>query len=50
MRVAVLGTGNVGRAIATRLLQLGHEVTMGSRRADGEALGEWLAEAGEGAG
>lgn len=49
MRIGVLGTGAVGRAIATRLLQLGHEVTMGSRSAGGEALGEWLAEAGEGA-
>jgi predicted dinucleotide-binding enzyme len=49
MRVAVLGTGSAGRAIATRLLQLGHEVTMGSRAADGEALNEWLGEAGEGA-
>lgn len=50
MRVAVLGTGSAGRAIATRLLQLGHEVTMGSRSADGEALNEWLAEAGDGGG
>jgi predicted dinucleotide-binding enzyme len=49
MRVAVLGTGSAGRAIATRLVQLGHEVTMGSRSADGEALNEWLAEAGDGA-
>lgn len=47
MRVAVLGTGAVGRTIADKLLQLGHEVTMGSRSADGEGLGEWLAEAGE---
>jgi predicted dinucleotide-binding enzyme len=43
MRVAVLGTGAAGRAIASRLLALGHEVTMGSRAADGEALNEWLA-------
>lgn len=49
MRVAVLGTGGVGRAIADRLLKLGHQVTMGSRSAEGEALGEWLAGAGEGA-
>lgn len=50
MRVAVLGTGAAGRAIATRLLGLGHEVTMGSRTADGEALAEWLAaNPGEGA-
>jgi predicted dinucleotide-binding enzyme len=49
MRIGVLGTGAVGRAIATRLNQLGHEVTMGSRSADGESLAGWVAEAGEGA-
>jgi predicted dinucleotide-binding enzyme len=49
MRIGVLGTGAVGRALATRLHQLGHEVTMGSRSADGEALAEWISEAGEGA-
>jgi predicted dinucleotide-binding enzyme len=49
MRVGVLGTGVVGRSIASKLLELGHRVTMGSRSATGEALGEWLAEAGEGA-
>jgi predicted dinucleotide-binding enzyme len=49
MRIAVLGTGVVGRTIATKLVQLGHEVTMGSRSADSEGLREWLGEAGEGA-
>ncbi len=49
MRIGVLGTGPVGRAIGTRLHQLGHEVTMGSRSAANEALAEWVAEAGEGA-
>lgn len=49
MRIGVLGTGTAGRAIATRLQQLGHEVTMGSRSAGGEALAEWIAETGEGA-
>ncbi|MGN6255113.1 MAG: NADPH-dependent F420 reductase [Solirubrobacterales bacterium] len=49
MRIGVLGTGSVGRTIATKLLELGHEVTMGSRSADSEALGKWLGEAGEGA-
>ncbi|MGN6663735.1 MAG: NADPH-dependent F420 reductase [Solirubrobacterales bacterium] len=48
MRIGVLGTGSVGRTIATKMLELGHEVTMGSRSADSEALGEWLGEAGEG--
>jgi predicted dinucleotide-binding enzyme len=49
MRIGVLGTGAVGRAIATRLVELGHEVTMGSRSADGEALTEWVQNAGAGA-
>lgn len=31
MRYAVLGTGIVGRTIATRLLSLGHEVVIGTR-------------------
>jgi predicted dinucleotide-binding enzyme len=49
MRIAVLGTGTVGRTIATKLVELGHEVTMGSRDAAGEAVTEWAAENGEGA-
>jgi predicted dinucleotide-binding enzyme len=49
MKIGVLGTGNVGRAIADKLLELGHEVTMGSRSAEGESLQEWLRGAGEGA-
>lgn len=31
MRCAVLGTGNVGRTIAARLVELGHEVRLGTR-------------------
>ncbi|MGB4271777.1 MAG: NAD(P)-binding domain-containing protein, partial [Propionicimonas sp.] len=31
MRVAVLGTGMVGRAWAERLAELGHDVVMGTR-------------------
>jgi predicted dinucleotide-binding enzyme len=49
MRIGVLGTGAAGRTIATKLLELGHAVTMGSRSADGEALKEWVSGAGEGA-
>lgn len=48
MRIGVLGTGAVGRTLATKLLELGHGVTMGSRSADGEALLEWVEGAGEG--
>ncbi len=46
MEIGVLGTGAVGRRIATKLLELGHEVTMGSRSAQSDALAEWLDEAG----
>jgi hypothetical protein len=49
MRIGVLGTGAVGRRIATKLVELGHEVTMGSRSAGSEALQEWVREAGDGA-
>jgi 8-hydroxy-5-deazaflavin:NADPH oxidoreductase len=47
MKMGVLGTGMVGKTIATRLVGLGHEVTMGSRTADNEAAAEWAAGAGE---
>ncbi|SEK21767.1 NADPH-dependent F420 reductase [Streptacidiphilus jiangxiensis] len=43
MKIAVLGTGEVGHTIATRLAGLGHEVTMGSRSADNPAAKEWAA-------
>jgi len=49
MRMGVLGTGMVGRTIASKLVALGHEVTMGSRTADNEAARAWAAEAGAGA-
>jgi predicted dinucleotide-binding enzyme len=49
MRIAVLGTGVVGRTIATKLVGLGHQVTMGSRTAQNEHAVTWAAEAGEGA-
>ena len=49
MRIAVLGTGAVGQAIATKLAQLGHAVTMGSRSAGDGAMQTWLEGAGEGA-
>jgi len=50
MRIAVLGTGVVGRTIGSKLVDLGHEVRMGSRRAGNEAAVAWVEEAGELAG
>jgi predicted dinucleotide-binding enzyme len=49
MKVGVLGTGSVGRTIGTKLVELGHEVTMGSRSATNEHAAEWAASAGDGA-
>jgi hypothetical protein len=46
MRIGVLGTGMVGRSIATKLVGLGHEVMMGSRTPDNEQAGEWVAATG----
>jgi len=47
MKIGVLGTGVVGHAIATRLVELGHEVTMGSRRAGNEKAAAWAEASGE---
>lgn len=47
MRVAMLGTGTVGRTLGTRLVELGEQVRMGSREPHGGA--EWAQQTGEGA-
>lgn len=41
MRIAVLGTGVVGRTIATKLVELGHDVTVGSRSQLNPAADAW---------
>lgn len=46
MNAAVLGTGVVGRTLATKLVALGHAVTMGSRQAGNEKAAAWAASAG----
>lgn len=49
MKIGVLGTGIVGRTIGTRLVGLGHQVTIGSRTPDNPAAAEWAAGIGAGA-
>jgi predicted dinucleotide-binding enzyme len=49
MKLAVLGTGMVGQALAGKLVSLGHEVMMGSREAGNERAVAWASQAGEGA-
>ncbi len=36
MRISILGTGNVGDTIGSKLVELGHDVMMGSRSANNE--------------
>jgi len=46
MRIGILGTGVVGQTIGTRLVQLGHDVTLGSRTATNEKAAKWVADNG----
>jgi hypothetical protein len=43
MKIAVLGTGNVGNTIGSKLIELGHRVKMGSRTADNEKAKAFVA-------
>jgi 8-hydroxy-5-deazaflavin:NADPH oxidoreductase len=47
MQIAVLGTGMVGNALGTKLVQKGHKVTMGSRTAKNETAQKWASSLGE---
>jgi predicted dinucleotide-binding enzyme len=47
MKIAILGTGMVGNAIGTKLVQVGHDVTMGSRSAANENATKWAVPLGE---
>lgn len=49
MKIAVLGTGMVGQAIATKLVELGHEIVMGSRTATNDKALEWASGVGDNA-
>lgn len=46
MKIGILGTGMVGESLGTKLVQLGHEVRMGSRQAGNAAAKAWAAQAG----
>jgi predicted dinucleotide-binding enzyme len=41
-KIGVLGTGMVGNAIGSRLIQLGYDVKMGSRTPNNEEASEWV--------
>ncbi len=42
MKIGILGTGIVGQTIGTKVVQLGHQVRMGSRDANNRKAGEWV--------
>jgi len=46
MRFGIIGTGTVGRTLGTKLVALGHEVTLGSRTKDNQAAVAWADQAG----
>jgi predicted dinucleotide-binding enzyme len=46
MKIGVLGTGNVGKAVGRGFLALGHEVMMGARDAANQKAAAWARESG----
>ncbi len=44
MKIGVLGTGMVGKTIGSKLIQLGHQVMMGSRTNNNEKAAVWVQE------
>ncbi len=46
MKIGVLGTGIVGNTIGTKLVQLGHDVMMGSRSKTNEKAEAWVKASG----
>ena len=49
MRVGILGTGVVGKTLGHKLVRVGHDVRMGSRKAGSDKAKAWVKEAGKGA-
>ena len=46
MRIGILGSGDVGRALGSAFAACGHEVKVGSRDANNSKLKEWASKAG----
>jgi 8-hydroxy-5-deazaflavin:NADPH oxidoreductase len=47
MKVGVLGTGDVGRVLASGFISRGHQVKLGSRDASNEKVRDWVAKNGK---
>ena len=46
MKIGILGTGDVGKALGNGFVALGHEVKMGSREAGNQKAADWAKTAG----
>jgi 8-hydroxy-5-deazaflavin:NADPH oxidoreductase len=46
MKIGILGTGDVGKALGTGLAALGHDVKIGSREPQSEKVKEWTSKVG----
>jgi predicted dinucleotide-binding enzyme len=46
MKVGIIGSGNVGRALGTGFAETGHQVMLGTRDPDKRELKEWMAKTG----
>jgi predicted dinucleotide-binding enzyme len=46
MKIGILGTGDVGKALGKGFLTLGHEVKMGGREANNEKAAAWVKDSG----
>jgi predicted dinucleotide-binding enzyme len=42
MQIGILGTGIVGNTLGTKLVEIGHDVKMGSRSADNKKAKDWV--------
>jgi hypothetical protein len=47
MKIGILGTGDVGRALGNGFIDLGHEVMIGGRSANNEKAQAWVKSAGK---
>ncbi len=50
MKIGILGTGTVGKTLGTKMVELGHDVMLGSRSAQSPAALEWAKTTGGRAG
>lgn len=49
MKIGVLGTGDVGKRLATGFISIGHQVMLGSRDAESDKVKSWIAANGKNA-